>query len=298
MPRVAVAIPAYNAAETVGAAIESVLGQTFRDFSLTVVDDGSTDETASITRGRGPAVGLIEVTRGGVSAARNRGIAASDSEFVAFLDADDLWEPHKLERQVRALEQRPEAGLCFTAITRVDKDLRPFAVTPAQERDDFCRDLLLYSSVVPSSPSTALIRREVFEAVGGFDQRFSQCADWDMLLRLSLRTAFVAVDQPLVRYRQAPGNMSSHIDLLERDTFAVLDAFYDADPPGRYLPLKPRVYSNHWMILAGSYLHQRQLGRAVRCLGRALATDPSNLRRPAGLPLRWARRARTRSRLS
>jgi glycosyltransferase involved in cell wall biosynthesis len=290
VPRVAVAIPAYNAAATLGAAIDSVLGQTYRDLALTVVDDGSTDETVSVARSRGDRVRVLEAAHGGVSRARNAGVAGADSELVAFLDADDLWEPEKLERQVQALDARPDAGMCFTAVTRVDGDLRPLAVTAAEERADFCRDLLLHSSVVPAAPSAALIRRSMFDEVGRFDPRFSQCADWDILLRLSLVTKFAALDEPLVRYRQAPGNMSSDIRHLERDTFAVLDAFYAEPRPAEHVAIRRRVYSNHWLIVSGSYLHQGRWKDAARCLRRALVADPTNLGRPAGLPLRWARR--------
>lgn len=290
MPRVSVVIPAYNAGAFVGAAIDSVLAQTFQDFELTVVDDGSDDDTAAVARDRDARVRVVQADHGGVSAARNAGAAATSSELIAFLDADDLWEPAKLARQVHELERRGDAGACFTAITRVDADLRPFATTAVTPSDDYCRDLLLYSSIVPSSPSSGLIRRTVFEQVGGFDPRFSQCADWDMLLRLSLCTGFAAVDEPLVRYRQAPGTMSSDIGLLERDTFAVLDAFYSAPRPPEYTAIRRRVYSNHWLIVSGSYLHQRRLRDAVRCLRRALRADPTNVGRPAGMPLRWARR--------
>jgi hypothetical protein len=84
--------------------------------------------------------------------------------------------------------------------------------------------------------------------------------------------------------------MSSDIALLERDTFAVLDSFYEADPPMQYRAIKRRVYSNHCLIVSGSYLHHRRFAEALRCLAQGLRTDPTNVRRPAGLPLRWGRR--------
>jgi glycosyltransferase involved in cell wall biosynthesis len=290
LPRVAIAIPAYNAANTVTAAVQSVLQQSYRDFTLTVVDDGSTDGTAVAVEAFGDRVRLVRVPNGGVSAARNSGVAHIDAEFVAFLDADDTWAADKLERQVEILDERPDAGMCFTGIARVDTTGATTSLTAAVDREDFCRDLLLFSSVVPSSPSTMLIRREVFDDLGGWDHRFSQCADWDLLLRMSLGTRFAHIDRPLVRYSEAEGRMSTDVELLERDTFAVLDAFFAANPPAKYRCIRRRVYSNHYLIVSGSYLHQRRLREAVRCLGRGLRIDPTNVRRPAGTPLRWGRR--------
>ena len=285
----AIAIPAYNAANTVTAAVHSVLQQSYRDFTLTVVDDGSTDGTAMAVEAFGDRVRLVRVPNGGVSAARNAGVADIDAEFVAFLDADDTWTEDKLERQVEMVDKRPDAGMCFTGIARVDTTGATTSLTPAVDREDFCRDLLLYSSVVPSSPSTMLIRRSVFDDLGGWDRRFSQCADWDLLLRLSLVTRFTHIDKPLVRYTSAGTRMSTDIRLLERDSFAVLDSFYESDPPMQYRAIRPRVYSNHCLIVSGSYLHQGRFSDALRCLRRGLRIDPTNVRRPAGLPLRWAR---------
>ena len=212
------------------------------------------------------------------------------------LDADDVWEPKKLERQVEILDERPDVGLCFTAIRRVDEDLRPIGETPAKDYDDFCEALLLYSTVVTGTSSSAVVRTGLARDVGGFDPRFSQCADWDFDIRLSRRTRFAPVDEPLVLYRCFEGNMSSDIGLLERDTFGVLEKFFADDPPARYAALKRRCYSNHWMILSGSYLQAGLPKDSLRCLANGLRLHPGNFRRVAGLPGRRMRRAIARTR--
>jgi hypothetical protein len=135
-----------------------------------------------------------------------------------------------------------------------------------------------------------MVRREIAVDIGGFDARFSQCADWDYFLRASLVAAVAPLNEPLVLYRTAAGNMSSDIRLLERDTFAVLDKTFSDPGFARYAPIRRRVYSNHWMICSGSYLHAGQFGPAVRCLGRALEADPTNVARPLGIPSRWIAR--------
>ncbi len=134
------------------------------------------------------------------------------------------------------------------------------------------------------------MRRSVLEAVGGFDPAFSQCADWDLWLRLSRQTRFSLIQEELVLYRTHSGNMSSNISLLERDTFAVLDKFFACGTSAPYLPLRRRAYSNHWLICSGSYLHARASADSLRCLVNALREDPTNLRRLAGLPRRWCAR--------
>ena len=113
LPRVAIAIPAFNAADTVTAAVQSILRQTYHDFTLTVVDDGSSDGTADAVEAFGNRARLIRIPNGGVSAARNAGVAGIDAEFVAFLDADDTWAEDKLAQQIGVLDDRADADGVF-----------------------------------------------------------------------------------------------------------------------------------------------------------------------------------------
>src|SRR5437764_13661053 len=121
MARVSVIIPAYNAAKTVGRAVDSVLAQTFADFELIVIDDGSTDSTAEVVQSRrDQRIRCITVANGGVASARNRGLDLASGDLVAFLDADDAWLPTKLERQSNLMMRRASLGLCFTSAVLVD----------------------------------------------------------------------------------------------------------------------------------------------------------------------------------
>jgi hypothetical protein len=140
-----------------------------------------------------------------------------------------------------------------------------------------------------------MVRRGVDRDIGGFDPAFSQCADWDYLLRLSLATKLRPVPDYLVMHRAGDWNMSRNIGLLERDTFAVLDKFFADDHAGHYEPLRRECYSNHWMIVSGSYLHARDVGSSLRCLQRGLRIWPRNASRPLGAPLRWGRRLAART---
>lgn len=155
-------------------------------------------------------------------------------------------------------------------------------------------EALLLESMIVGCISSGVIRRPLLERVGGFDTQFSQCADWDLWLRVSLATRFVVLMQPVVQYRSYAGNMSSNLDLLERDTFAVLDKFFADADAAVYQRLRRRVYSNHWMICGSSYAYGRHWTDALRCLARGLLVYPPNARRPLGAPLRWLGRAQVR----
>jgi glycosyltransferase involved in cell wall biosynthesis len=295
MSSVSVVIPAFNAAETVAETIESALAQTREPLEVLVVDDGSTDATAEIAERFGPPVVCLRTPNSGVSRARNSGIERAAGDYVAFLDADDLWRPEKLERQLDALATRERAEVSTTARIRVDANLNEIERTGVSAFEDPCETLLLESMAL-GPVSSIVARRELLREVGGFDARFSQSADWDLMLRLSLRTGLAPVDEPLVLYRTTPGNMSSNIELLERDTFAVLDRFYGANPPARYRALKRRVYSNHWLIVSGSYLQVGRPGAALRSLARALRARPAAGWRALGVPYRrLKRRAQART---
>lgn len=285
MPLVSVVIPAYNAERTLRDTVASALAQTLDDLEILVVDDGSHDGTAAVAGAFDKRVRCLSTPNRGVSRARNTGIETARGRYVAFLDADDQWEPDKLRRQVEVLEADPDVGASYTGIRRVDDALRTTGQTQAVPYPDLCQALLLYSGVV--NMSSSVVRRSVAPL---FDPRFSQCADWDYFLRLSRLTRFAAISEALVLYRTSPGRMSSDIGLLERDTFAVLDNFFAGRLGDDYRHLRRRIYSNHWMILSGSYLHAGNPASSLRALATGLALHPANARRPLGAPVRWARR--------
>lgn len=288
-------IPAYNAEATLPSVLESVLRQTFKSFEVLVIDDGSADRTGDIARSVGDPVRCIAQTNQGVSMARNTGIKAARGRYIALLDADDIWHEEKLSKQIASLKVNPDAVGSYVGVTKVWERGDFINDLPARGFDDLCRSLLLHSSVIPGSSSTLLLRREVFDLVGPYDPKLSQCADWDLLIRVSLKGRLEPVGEPLVRYRSSTSNMSRNIPLLEKDTFAVLDKFYSSPESAPYLDIKDRVYSNHWLILSGSYLHDRQLRKSSRCLARALRRDPTNVVYPLALPLRLLKRARQKS---
>lgn len=294
---VSVVIPAYNAERYLAAAVRSVLSQTRVPDQIIVVDDGSTDGTAKVAGDvRGGIIEYIHQANRGVSAARNTGIAASDSEFVAFLDADDEWLPRKLETQLERFAARPDIMASFAECWVVDVRTGVRTTTNFWTAPEMVEALLLHSCIVGNA-SSVVIPRAVIQHVGGFNETLSHTADWDLWLRLCELGPVDLVTDPVVVYRQHASNMSRNIRLLEGDTFRTLEAFYAAEQRSeRYRRIRKRAYSNHFMILSGSYLHARQPLHAIRCLIRGVALYPPNLTRALGMPSRAAGRALARIR--
>jgi glycosyltransferase involved in cell wall biosynthesis len=295
MPEVSVIIPTYNSAKYVVEAVESVLAQTWRDFEVLVIDDGSTDDTAQVMRRYEAPVRYLRQANGGVAVARNRGIAESLGRYVAFLDADDTWLPHKLVRQMEALRQQPHHRACYAALMMVDADLNPTGISRSQRQGSSLEDLLTHGNVV-ATPSTVICERSLFNLVGGFDPVLSQCADWDMWVRLAAQTEFLYVDEPLVTYRQHEASMSRNASLLESDSLQVLSKGFAMPELSESLRTKRQAaFARNYMVLAGTYFHARRYRDFLRCAARAVTMDVHQFRYLTAFPLRMASRLKTKN---
>ena len=288
MPEVSVVIPAYNASGYVREAAESALAQTFDDLEVIVVDDGSTDDTAAVADGLD--VRCVRQSNQGVSAARNRGIAESTGRYVAFLDADDAWLPAKLATQLDALRSNSARRLSYSALLVTDASLEPVEVRRGELHGSALETLLLRGNVVGGG-SNVICERELFDRAGGFDPTLSQCADWDMWVRLAALTDFAYVDEPLVRYRRHESSMSRDPELLERDSLRVLEKGFAMPETDPALAAKRRQgMARNYMVLAGTYFQAHRYGDFARCAARSVSLDPRRIGYLAGFPLRAARR--------
>lgn len=200
-PLLSVVIPSYNRGHAIGACIASVLAQTLEDFEIVVVDDASTDDTRErVAAFADPRVRYIahDRNRGG-AAARNTGVRASTGDFIAFLDSDDSWAPRKLERQIALLGERgPEYGLAYTWFIGRDGEGREVSRSD-HSLDGSVTDALLVANRVGTF-SSIVVRRDVFERVGGLDEKLRSCQDWDLSIRLSRVTKICCVEEYLVSY--------------------------------------------------------------------------------------------------
>jgi glycosyltransferase involved in cell wall biosynthesis len=204
MPRVDVIIPVYNSVATVAESVEGALAQTFTDFEIIAVDDGSTDASAEVLSRYGARIKVLAQPNRGLSAARNAGVRLGTAEYVAFLDADDIWEPEMLERTVAALDRLPHFVLAYTDVTIVDSLGRPLNATlvgnslgRAPQLDD------LFVTLWPIMPSAVVMRRGVFETIGGFSEEFRGLGYEDVFMWMRARELgeFAYLPEPLVRWR-------------------------------------------------------------------------------------------------
>jgi len=291
--RASVVIPTYNHGRFVEEAVESVLSQTRPPMETIVVDDGSTDDTAARLARFASRVEVIRQPNAGVSAARNRGAANATGDLVAFLDADDAWLPIKLERQLAHMEADEGLGLVHCGITEVDVAGRRLR-DRLDGQDGWVADAMLRfdgAGVILGGGSGAVLRRDVYREAGGFDERLSTSADWDLHYRVARRHRVGFVPEPLVRYRCHGSNMHANIRVMERDMLlAFSKAFARPDAPERRL--RRRSYGNLHLVLAGCYFRAGQYARFAWHAISCLALTPSHAGRFLGYPHR--RLVRTR----
>lgn len=233
-PKVSVVIPAYNAAPYIHRAVDSVLGQTFSDFELLVVDDGSSDDTLSILARYGDRIRALTQRNSGPAAARNRGLSAACGEYVAFLDADDFWLPEKLERQVQLMDQRSDVGFCSTATVVVNPAGDTVGNWPCRpDVTPFPDVLFTQSSLISGSTSGVLVRRQLIEVLGGFDESLRGFEDPDLWIRLAARATYVCIAEPLTAVVRTPNSISGNLVQMRQATLASYHKNRHLLPPGK-----------------------------------------------------------------
>lgn len=245
-PLVSIVLPTYNRATVVRRSIDSLLAQTFKDFEIIVVDDGSTDSTVSeLADLHNQSLRIIHLdTNSGPSKARNIGIANARGKYIAFQDSDDVWHPQKLEVQITALENLGPSGYgaCYSRYIlrqRSRETTIPSFSDNDLEGDIYCR--LLKDNVVGTP--TLIVMRDILGALGGFDETLNSLEDWDLALRIASKCKFAFVNAPLVTAYHSPGSVGEraagediykiavkHLDSYEHNNLqsSGADVFYNA----------------------------------------------------------------------
>jgi len=229
---VSVIIPNYNYARYLGDAIESVIAQTYNNFELIVVDNGSTDESKYVLedfeKKYSPQLRVIFQQNRGQAGSRNRGIDESKGDLIAFLDADDVWMPNKLVEQVKLFIDL-EVGLVYSNYIQVDKNLGFEKEIKAQHRGLVLIDFAVAGSkaIVIGGESNVVIRRKCFEIVGNFDGELEQSTGWDLYRRIASCYKIDYVDLPLMKYRNHGNNMHNNKDMYKQVELHVKKMFAD-----------------------------------------------------------------------
>lgn len=214
-PRVSVIIPTYNRADMLGAAIRSVLDQTYTSYEIIVADDGSTDDTRTqVASLAGPIRYLRLQHTGRPAVARNRGIAAAQGDLIAFLDDDDLWIPSKLERQIDLLDTDPAVGFVYSDVRFLQPDgtLSNPVLLPRQKQAESLFDHLLTDCFI--YPSTVVVRRSALAETGSFDESLAIGEDYDLWLRLARQVRAGYSSQPLAHIRRSGTGISTQREVL------------------------------------------------------------------------------------
>jgi glycosyltransferase involved in cell wall biosynthesis len=227
-PAVSVIVATHNYGRYLAGALESALGQTFRDLEVLVVDDGSTDDTQNVVlRHLGdPRLRYYRTDHLGQPAAKNTGIRLARAPLVAFLDADDLWLPAKLERQVALFRRDPALGVAYTRRLVIDEHGREVAYEHPAPHRGMVLDALFRSNGFITF-SSAVVRRAVLDEVGLFDEGLPLAIDYDLWLRVGLRYRFDYVDEALVKYRTGHANLSRRVEERLAAVGRIMQRFLD-----------------------------------------------------------------------
>jgi glycosyltransferase involved in cell wall biosynthesis len=281
-PAVSVIVPAYNCAELLPQAIDSVRAQTYTDYEVVVVDDGSEDDTWPVAQrlaASWPKMRAIRAAHGGLAAARNRAIAEMRGRWIALLDADDLWKPEKLQRCMEFLAAHPELSIVYTPMAPVRMDGQ---VMEGHSKPCHAGRLTekLFQSIFVHDPA-AVFHKRVIEQCGGFDESLPVCVGHEFWLRVSTRFAFGLIDEPLALRRWSQQSLTrAHRSRGRCIKAAMLERFYlqrggehlpDRDAAARRLS---RVHYSAGKIL----LKERSFADARRYLGQAIRYRRANVK--------------------
>jgi len=275
--KVSVIMAVRDAADTIAATIDSVRNQSFDGFEFIIVDDGSTDGTGDIVAAiKDRRLRLLRQENAGPSAARNSAVECASGTFISCIDGDDVWSPHKLERQLRAFEENPDAGVVYGWADFVDEDDRYICADPRPTHQGHVYEALLRRNFI-SSGSNAMYRRDLFCAVGGFDCDLRAVEDWELHVRLAKVARFTQVSDVLVRYRQRPNSLSGNLALMEQAfDLASEKIFGDAPPALNYLRARCRASFYFYLAVRATQTGHgpRRWLQASRLAALALRHEP------------------------
>ena len=286
MPVISVIIPVYNGEKTIRETVTSVLNQTFSDLELIIINDGSSDSTLDIVNSiNDPRLKVFSYPKTNQSASRNRGISHARGEYIAFIDADDLWTPDKIEAQYQALQDNPESAVAYSWTDCIDESsqfLRPGSHKTVNG------DVYPYLLVVNflENGSNPLICREALEKVGEFDSSLTPAEDWDMWLRLAKHYQFITVPKSQILYRQSSQSASANVLKLEAGSKQVIEQAF-SQAPDSLQSLKKKSLGNIYKYLTFKALEGKPNPKqglvAFSFFYNILINDPTMLRRKTTL---------------
>jgi glycosyltransferase involved in cell wall biosynthesis len=299
MAKVDVIIPAFNAAKYLPTAIESVILQTFDDWQILLVDDGSTDDTAEVVapfiRQLGPKLQYIKQPNKGLPAARNTAIRHSSAEFLALLDADDVWLPYRLSESLKCFENRPDVGLAYGFNARIDPEGKVIDTFANRQNPSEGRIApYIYTRRINLPCPTITFRKSCIDEVGLFDETFRATEDRDLWLRIALRYEVALAPKVIAHYRTSPGSMSTDPYRMLKAQLLFTKKHFGA--PGCGILPRQIAWARAYKQLAEALVAQNKPWAALRSSMRAVALYPldlDNARTAGSILLNWIGRRRS-----
>lgn len=289
-PLVSAIIPNYNYARYVGEAVESALSQTYSNIEVIVVDDGSTDNSLEVLAQYRDRIKIIRQENSGVSVARNRGVAESSGDYIAFLDADDVWLPEKIEKQVRRIQSEDSIGIVHVGVIDIDASGKELATHLNGMEGEVASELMMFErAVILGGGSGVMIPRKVFDKVSGFDEALSTSADWDLYFRISCDFSVGFIGEPLLKYRLHGSNMHSNVSRMEREMLFAYEKFFSrtSSEIGRNAS---KAYGSLYRMLSGSYFRSGKYVSFIRTALLSCFNDPRSIAYFIKFPVREVRR--------
>jgi glycosyltransferase involved in cell wall biosynthesis len=274
MPTVSIIIPTYNREHLLGRAIHSVLAQTYLEFELIIVDDGSTDNTERLVKSfNSEKIKYIQYRENkGIVAARNTGIQSAKGDYIAFLDSDDKWMPEKLERQMRIFEKAPpEVGIVYTGFVIIRNNKKKYVLSGGitSKDGDVFSNLLKGDFVLPSA---TLVKGECFKRAGMFDERFSPIEDSELFLRMSRYYQFKCINEPLVIYYPQPDSISANKSARIKPYRLILETYFED------LKQDKRILASYYVRLGNLLCCYGELSQGRGYIIRSIKAYPLDIR--------------------
>jgi glycosyltransferase involved in cell wall biosynthesis len=278
MPNVSVIIPTYNRAFIVKQSVDSVLQQTFGDYEIIVVDDGSTDNTGDVLKPYGDKIHYDYKKNGGISSARNRGLEIAAGDYIAFLDSDDFWKPEKLEKQMAFFREHPEYGMVATRCLTNTVD-RNFTTVSINKRRRYGKSGWVYKNLFYRNfirTSSVVVKKECFEQLGVFDESLPRCEEIDMWLRIAKKYQIGFINDILTVYTRRPIEIRMDSVKGRKNWIRVLEKNYDPEliPRSVYNRRMARIYAH----MAENLLKKGKRQEGENLLLQTLALYPLNFR--------------------
>ena len=278
-PLVSVVIPAYNSEQYITETVDSVLLQSYRPIEIIVIDDGSTDNTQEKLKPYLHKIKYIKKENGGASSARNKGIINSHGDYIAFLDADDLWRKEKIEKQMALFEDDPNVGLVYCDSSTFDENgtihlsLKEIVETPT---GNVMMDMIVHNFL---NNSSVVVRKRCFDQIGLWNENLVNGNDYDMWLRVAVQAKFGFVDYVLVDTRYHSHGLSNLTDLQCENSIKIQEAFICRVKNDIELPKKivQKTYSYKYLVWGQRLFYQNKYTEARKKLLRAVIYNPSNI---------------------